>query len=142
MSLLREYIREILTESQPSATPGKKNVFRGMKITMPTAGLAAQVRKDVRYDTSEVSHDELIRFVLAQLQGDSTGVSWTSSYDVAVSFADAYGATNRGKELHVIFQATIDEEAGYDPISAGEEPSMFWDENEVRFEPGGEIPHA
>jgi len=142
MKLLREYIRgSLITEYFPARSPGKRNVWRGMKITMPSAKLASLVRKYVRIgDASGVSGNELVRFVLGQLQGESTGGSWSLSFDVATSFADAWKATNRGKELHVIFQATVDEEAGYDPQATHEEPSMFYDEAEVRFRPGTEIP--
>jgi hypothetical protein len=138
---LREYIRGLLSEIYgPARTQGKKNVYRGMKIAMPTASLSSHVRKLAKGQESGLGINEAVRFVLAQLEGESTGVSWSLSADVAVSFADAWGATNRGKELHVIFQATIDEESGYDPQAAGEEPGIFYDEAEVRFESGAEIP--
>ena len=131
----------MLVERFPSQTPGKKNVYRGMKITMPSSSMASQVRKLVRTgESAGISRNELTKFVLSQLEGDSTGASWSASFDVATSFAGALGATNRGKELHVILQATVDEESGYDPQEAGEEPGMFYDEAEVRFEPGADIP--
>ena len=142
MNLLREYIREFLiTEYSPAHSPEKRIVYRGMKITMPSAKLAGLVRKYVRTgEVSGASPNELVRFVLGQLRNESTGGSWSLDFDVAASFAGAWEATNRGKELHVIFQAVVDEEAGYDPQAADEEPGMFYDESEVRFKPGTEIP--
>ena len=142
MNLLREYIREFLiTENSTAPSPKKKIVYRGMKITMPSASLAGLVRKYVRTgEVSGVSPNELVRFVLGQLRNESTGGSWSLDFDVATSFAGAWEATNRGKELHVIFKAAVGEEAGYDPQAADEEPGMFYDESEVRFKPGTEIP--
>ena len=144
---LREYIREqLLGEAyatmfgKPTSTPGKKNVYRGMKITMPSAQLASLVRKTTKGQDVGMSSGEVARFVLAALDSESSGVSWSESFDVAVSFADVWSATNRGKTLHIILQATIDDESGYDPITSGEEPHMFWDENEVRMEQGAEMP--
>jgi len=139
---LRAYIREaLLTEYWPARTEGKKNVWRGMKIKMSPAILASKVRQYIKTGEEKgITQQELIRFLLGRLEGESTGASWSLSFDVAVSFADAWGATNRGAELHVIFQATVDEEAGYDPQAAGEEPGLFYDEAEVRFKPGAEIP--
>ena len=138
---LRECIRGLLlTEYSRARTEGKRNVWRGMTIKMSSASVASHIRKLARGRDTGLGQNEAIRFILAELKGESTGESWSLSFDVAVSFADAWGATNRGKELHVIFQATVDEEAGYDPQAAGEEPGMFYDEAEVRFKPGTEIP--
>ena len=55
MNLLREYIREMLTEKDNSAGPGFKNIFRGMKIDMPTPNLASQIRKVARGKPSGLS---------------------------------------------------------------------------------------
>jgi hypothetical protein len=140
MNILREYIRSMLEWGAPARTAGKKNVYRGMKITMSSATLASQVRKYIRNGEAGVSQGELVRSIISQLEGESTGQSWSLSFEVAVSFASAWEATNRGKELHVIFQATIDEESGYDPQAAGEEPGFFYDESEVRFKKGATIP--
>lgn len=147
MNLLREYIREqLLSEAfakmfgKPTSTPGKKNVYRGMKITMPTAKLASLVRKTTKGQDVGMSSGEVARFVLSALDSDSSGVSWSESFDVAVSFANTWEATNRGKALYIILQATIDDDSGYDPITTGAEPHMFWDENEVRMEKGAEMP--
>ena len=140
MKLLREYIRALLSErvasayGQPSYTKGKKNVFRGMKLTMPNTSLASAIRK------GKLSGNERARLILGQLQNESIGVSWSETFHTAVSFAKAHNASNRGKTIHVIFQATIDDGQGFDPITAGQEPRMFWDENEVRMEPGADIP--
>ena len=140
MKLLREYIRSLLSERIASAygkqsqTPGKKNVYRGMKLTMPSASLASAIRK------GKISGDERARLILGQLQNESTGVSWSETFDTAVSFADTWSASNRGKTIHVILQATIDDGQGFDPITAGQEPRMFWDENEIRMDPGAGIP--
>jgi len=141
MSLIREYIRSSLIAEYSHAPPGKRNIYRGMKITMPSAKLAGLVRKYVRTrDASAISPNELARLVFGQLQNESIGESWSLDFGVAANFAGAWEATNRGKELYVIFQAVIDEEAGYDPQAADEEPGMFYDESEVRFKPGTEIP--
>ena len=140
MNLLREYIRSLLSERIASAygkqsqTPGKKNVYRGMKLTMPSTSLASAIRK------GKISGDERARLILGQLQNESTGVSWSETFDTAVSFADTWSASNRGKTIHVILQATIDDGQGFDPITAGQEPRMFWDENEIRMDPGAGIP--
>ena len=146
-SIVRKYVRGVLGEAlaavlgRPTRTPDKKNVYRGMKIMMPSAKLASMVRKHIRKGPIPgVSKNEVIRFILDQLKSGNTGVSWSTSFDVAVSFADVWEATNRGKTLHIILQATIDEDVGYDPITVGQEPRMFWDENEVRMEPGAEVP--
>tara|TARA_Y100000593_G_C4104626_1_gene234955 strand:- start:1 stop:534 length:534 start_codon:yes stop_codon:yes gene_type:complete len=140
MNLLREYIRSLLSERIASAygkqsqTPGKKNVYRGMKLTMPSTSLASAIRK------GKISGDERARLILGQLQNESTGVSWSETFHTAVSFADTWSASNRGKTIHVILQATIDDGQGFDPITTGQEPRMFWDENEIRMEPGATIP--
>tara|TARA_R100000008_G_scaffold86684_1_gene80895 strand:- start:2824 stop:3357 length:534 start_codon:yes stop_codon:yes gene_type:complete len=140
MKLLREYIRSLLNEriasayGQPSFTKGKKNVYRGMKLTMPSASLASAIRR------GKISGDERARLILGQLQNESTGVSWSETFHTAVRFADVWDASNRGKTIHVILQATIDDGQGYDPITAGQEPRLFWDENEIRMEPGAAMP--
>ena len=137
MTVLRTYIREVLSEANGG---GKKKVYRGMIITMPSTSIASQTRKFLKTGRADIGQGELVRFILAQLEGESAGVSWSENFDVAVSFAKPHDATNRGKRLHVIFQATVDEEAGYDPQAAGEEPGLYYDEEEVRFESGTEIP--
>ena len=140
MSLLREYIGEVLAErivsayGKQSKTPGKKNVYRGMKLTMPNTSLASAIRK------GKVRGSERVRLILGQLQSESTGTSWSETFHTAVSFADVWSASNRGKTIHVILQATIDEGQGFDPIAVGQEPRMFWDENEVRMGSGADIP--
>ena len=141
MKLLREYIEGILAEGRvasaygkQSQTPGKKNVYRGMKLTMPSASLASAIRR------GKVTGNERARFILGQLQNESAGTFWSETFKTAVSFADTWSASNRGKTIHVILQATINEGQGFDPITAGQEPRMFWDENEIRMEPGADIP--
>jgi hypothetical protein len=141
MNLLREYIRGLLVEYGRAHTPGKKNVYRGMKIEMP-AGLAAMVRMYMKTGQARgMSRGELMRFILAQCQDEHCGESWSISFDIAVKFSKSWQAkNNRGKTLYIVLQATVDEDAGYDPQAAGEEPGMFYDEQEVRFQPGAEIP--
>ena len=141
MKLLREYVGELLTEYGRAHTPGKKNIYRGMKIEMP-AGLAAMVRMHMKTGEARgMSRDELVRFVLAQCQNEHCGESWSLSFDIAVNFSKSWQAkNNRGKTLYIVLQATVDEDAGYDPQAAGEGPVMFYDEQEVSFKPGGEIP--
>ena len=143
--LLREYIGELLlTEYTPARIKGKKTIWRGMKLTIPSASVASQMRKRAKGTIESESFDRemLINALLDPmvLRGESLGESWSLSWNVATSFADAFGATNRGKILHVIFEALVDEEAGYDPQAAGEEFAMFYDEDEVRFKPGADIP--
>ena len=144
MKALREYVRELLTEYTPTRRAGKKTVWRGMKLTIPSASVASQLRKRAKGTIESESFDRelLINALLDPmvLQGEHLGESWSLSWNVATSFADAFGATNRGKTLHVIFEALVDEEAGYDPQAAGEEFTVFYDEDEVRFKPGAEIP--
>ena len=45
MNLLREYIRELITEKDDSAGPGERYIYRGMKIDIGSAALASQIRK-------------------------------------------------------------------------------------------------
>ena len=87
MNLLREYIREaLLTEYWPARTEGKKNVWRGMKIKMSPAILASKVRQYIKTGEEKgITQQELIRFLLGRLEGESTGASWSLSFDVAVS---------------------------------------------------------
>ena len=140
MNLLREYIRGSLVEYGRAHTPGKKNVYRGMKIEMPS-GIASQVRKMMKTGSSGISKPNLVRFILAQCQDEHCGESWSISFNIAVNFSKSWQAkNNRGKTLYIVLQATVDEDAGYDPQAAGEEPGMFYDEQEVRFTPGAEIP--
>ena len=60
MGLIREYIKEFLIAEYSTAPSSKKKiVYRGMKITMPSAKLAGLVRKYVRTgDASGVSPNE------------------------------------------------------------------------------------
>ena len=139
MKLLREYIRELITERDNSAGPGFRYIYRGMKIDMPNASLASHIRKLARGKDSGLSEREAGSFILAQLQNEEIGESWSLSQDVASNFADVWSATNRGKTLHVMFHGKIPNDFGYDPIETGEEPSMFSDEAEVRIPDGEEI---
>jgi DNA-binding XRE family transcriptional regulator len=139
MNLLREYIREIITERDNSAGPGFRYIYRGMKIDMPSAGLASQIRKLARNQSSALSEREAGSFIMAQLENEEIGESWTLDMDVASSFADVWSATNRGKTLHVMFWGKVPNDFGYDPQAAGEEPGMFSDESEVRIPKGEEI---
>lgn len=139
MKLLREYIREMLTEKDNSAGPGFKNIFRGMKIDMPTPNLASQIRKVARGKPSGLSEREAGSFIMAQLKNEEIGESWTTNMDVASNFADVWNATNRGKTLHIMFWGKIPNDFGYDPTTTGDEPWMFEDESEVRIPKGEEI---
>ena len=139
MNLLRKYIRELITERDNSAGPGFRYIYRGMKIDMPTAGLASQIRKVARNQSSALSEREAGAFIMGQLRNEEIGESWSLSQDVASSFADVWSATNRGKTLHVMFHGKIPNDFGYDPIDAGEELWEFQDESEVRIPKGEEI---
>jgi len=139
MTLLHEYIRELLIERDNSAGPGFKFIYRGMKIDMPSAGLASQIRKIARNKPSGLSEREASSFIMAQLKNEEIGESWTTNIDVASHFADVWSATNRGKTLHVMFWGKIPNDFGYDPTTTGDEPWMFEDENEVRIPKGEEI---
>jgi len=139
MNLLREYIKKTLLERDNSAGLGFRYVYRGMKIDMPSAGLASQVRKLAKGKDAYISQREAGAFIVGQLQNQEIGESWTLSQDVAANFADVWSATNRGKRLHVIFTAKIPNDFGYDPQTAGEEPGIFSDESEVRIPKGEEI---
>ena len=138
-SILRECIRELLTEKDNSAGPGFKFIYRGMKIDMPTANLASQIRKIARNKPSGLSEREAGSFIMAQLKNEEIGESWTTNMDVASSFADVWSATNRGKTLHIMFWGKIPNDFGYDPTTTGDEPWMFEDESEVRIPKGEEI---
>jgi hypothetical protein len=139
---LREYVRELLTEFTPVRRAGKKTLWRGMKLTAPSASVASRIRKMGKgtVESESFDRDEIKRDVLGMLRGERLGEDWSLTWSIAASFADAFGATNRGKTLHVIFEALVDEDAGYDPQAAGEEFTMFYDEDEVRFPPGTDIP--
>ena len=139
MKLLREYIRELISERDNSAGPGFKQIYRGMKFDMESAGLASQIRKVARGKQAWISQRQAGAFIMAKLKDGEIGESWTTSEDVAANFADVWTATNRGKTLHVIFGGAVPNDAGYDPTMTGEEPSMFSDEHEVRIPDGEEI---
>ena len=139
MNLLRKYVRELITERDNSAGPGFKQIYRGMKIDMPTANLASQIRKVARNKPSGLSQREAGAFIMAELIDGEIGESWTTNRDVASSFADVWSATNRGKTLHVMFGGAVPNDFGYDPTTTGEEPWMFEDEHEVRIPDGEEI---
>ncbi len=142
MNLLREYIRELLAEAltgDNSAGPGFKNIFRGMKFDMASAGLASQIRKIARGKPAEISEREAGAFIMAELKGGEIGESWTTDVNVASSFADVWSATNRGKTLHVMFWGKVPNDFGYDPTTTGEELPSFEDESEVRIPKGEEI---
>ena len=139
MSLLREYIRELITEKDDSAGPGERYVYRGMKIDMGSPGLASQIRKVAQKKPAGISEREAGAFIMGMLNNEEIGESWTTNRDIASSFADVWEATNRGSTLHVMFTGKIPNEFGYDPTTTGEEPPMFEDESEVRIPKGEEI---
>ncbi|HIK67354.1 MAG TPA: hypothetical protein EYF95_05240 [Flavobacteriales bacterium] len=138
-SIFREYIRELLIERDNSAGPGFKFIYRGMKIDMPTANLASQIRKVARGKPSGLSEREAGSFIMAQLKNEEIGESWTTNMDIASHFADVWSATNRGKTLHVMFWGKVPNDFGYDPTTTGEELPNFEDESEVRIPKGEEI---
>ncbi len=139
MSLLREYIKEIIAEKADSAGPGERYIYRGMKIDMGDAGLASQIRKIAQKKPAGISEREAGSFIMGRLQDETIGESWTTNKDVAANFADAWEATNRGSTLHVMFTGKIPNEFGYDPTTTGEEPAQFEDESEVRIPKGEDI---
>ena len=139
MKLLREYIRELITEKDNSAGPGERYIYRGMKIDMGSAGLASQIRKIAQKKSAGISEREAGAFIMGMLNNEEIGESWTTNRDIASSFADVWEATNRGSTLHVMFAGKIPNDFGYDPTTTGEEPPMFDDESEVRIPKGEEI---
>ena len=139
MNLLREYIKEMLTEKDNSAGPGMKYIYRGMKIDIGSAPLASQIRKVAQKKSAGISEREAGSFIMAKLKNEEIGESWTTNRDVASSFADVWEAKNRGSVLHVMFTGKIPNDFGYDPTTTGEEPAMFEDESEVRIPKGEEI---
>ena len=139
MNLLREYIQELLTEKDNSAGPGYKYIYRGMKIDIGNIPLASQIRKVAQKKSAGISEREAGSFIMAKLKNEEIGESWTTSMDVASSFADVWEAKNRGSVLHVMFTGKIPNDFGYDPTTTGEEPGMFDDESEVRIPKGEEI---
>ena len=121
--------------------PGQKRIYRGMTLDMPNASLASQIRKLAKSGPGDHARRDTTSRIIFGLLGDrGIGESWTINQSVAANFADAWGAKNRGKRLHFIFSATVPDNAGYDPQAAGEEPGMFYDEEEVAFKKGDEIP--
>ncbi len=139
MSILREYIRELISEKDNSAGPGLKYIYRGMKIDIGDAGLASQIRKVAQKKPAGITEREAGSFIMGRLQNETIGESWTTNMDVAANFADVWEATNRGSTLHVMFTGKIPNEFGYDPTTTGEEPAVFEDESEVRIPKGEEI---
>ena len=139
MNLLREYIRELITEKDNSAGPGYKYIYRGMTIDIGSAPLASQIRKVAQKKSAGISEREAGSFIMAKLKNEEIGESWTTNMDVASNFADVWEATNRGSVLHVMFTGKIPNDFGYDPTTTGEEPAMFDDESEVRIPKGEEI---
>ena len=135
MNTLREYIRGLLIEGT-----GMKYLYRGMTLDVLDPQLATDIRKLARRQPTGLGDQEAARIILGLLGDRGVGESWTTSKSVAANFADAWGAKNRGKRLHFIFTASVPEDAGYDPQAAGEEPGMFYDEQEVAFKKGDEIP--
>lgn len=142
---LRECVRDLLKEQGQyyAKDPEKRMVWRGMKIDMGSAKLASVIRKTCRVwgdENTGMSRREARDFILAKCEGNCGG-SWSTAWNVAVSFADVWGVErNAGKTLHVIIQATIDQDTGYDPQAAGEEPMIFYDEGEVRIKADTPIP--
>ena len=139
MNLLREYIRELITEKDNSAGPGMKYIYRGMKIDVGSTGLASQIRKIAQKKSAGISEREAGSFIMGQLKNEEIGESWTTNMDVASNFADVWEATNRGSTLHVMFTGKVPNDFGYDPTTTGEEPAMFDDESEVRIQRGEEV---
>ena len=140
---LRECVRQVLKEQGQyyAKDPEKRMVWRGMKVDMGSAKLARIIRKTCQgYENTGMSRREARDFVLGKCEGNCGG-SWSTAWNVAVSFADVWSVKkNVGKTLHVILQATIDQDTGYDPQAAGEEPMIFYDEGEVRIRPETDIP--
>jgi hypothetical protein len=139
MNLLREYIREMLTEKDNSAGPGLRYIYRGMKIDVGNASLASQIRKVAKRKPAGISEREAGSFIMAKLKNEEIGESWTTNMDVASNFADVWEAKNRGSVLHVMFWGVVPNDFGYDPSTTGEEPAMFGGESEVRIPKGEEI---
>ena len=138
-NLLREDIRELVTEKADSAGPGERYVYRGMKIDMGSDSLASQIRKIAQKKPAGISEREAGSFIMGRLQDETIGESWTTNRDVAANFADAFEAKNRGSTLHVMLTGKIPNDFGYDPTTTGEEPAQFEDESEVRIPKGEEI---
>lgn len=143
---LRRLVRRVLRESSgyyhrqyDKPLPGQVQIFRGMKIPMQSAHDAGYVRKIVRkWDASPEERDEAARLVISHFHAGSVGSSWTRDPRIALTFADAWNVSNKGKVLHVLLVGSVDPEAsGYDPIAAGEEPTAYSDESEIRL-PSGE----
>ena len=141
MKFLREYIRGLLTEMQrQSSTPGKRYVYRGMQLEMSSGKLASQIRQAAKNKPTDIGRDGAARLLIGELRDEAVGVSWSLNWKVATKFSQLWRAEgNRGKTLHVVFEAVIDEEAGYDPLDAHEEPWYYGSEQEVRFKPGAPI---
>ena len=136
----RKYLIKEEQYSEPDHSKKMRKIYRGMTLDMPSTALASQIRKIVRNKPADLSEPEAAQILLAQAADRGIGISWTLDRRVAVSFASPWGAKNRGKTLHVILTATVAEDFGYDPQAAGEEPKMFYDESEVAFKKGEEIP--
>ena len=139
MKLLREYMRELITEKDNSAGPGYKYIYRGMTIDIGNMSLASQIRKVAQKKSAGISEREAGSFIMAKLKNEEIGESWTTNMDVASNFADVWEAKNKGSVLHVMFTGKIPNDFGYDPTMTGEEPAMFDDESEVRIPKGEEI---
>ena len=91
---LRECVRALLQEQGQyyAKDDQKRMVWRGMKIDMGSAKLASVIRKTCQ-DWDEgtgMSRREARDFILGKCEGNCGG-SWSTSWDVAVSFADVWG---------------------------------------------------
>jgi len=139
MESWRQHLKGLIYE-QPQSE--EKYLYRGMTLDMPNSLFASHLRKLAtdKPTTLNLDEDGVARIILKQIKDRGVGESWTTSQSVAANFADAWGAKNSGKKLHFIFVAKVPEEAGYDPQAADEEPGMFYDEQEVAFKKGEEIP--
>ena len=141
--LFENWRRHLIKEDQnpePDRPKKMRKIYRGMTLDMPSTAVASQIRKIVRNKPASLSAPDAAQILLAQAADRGIGTSWTLDRRVAASFASPWGAKNRGKTLHVILSAMVTEDFGYDPQAAGEEPKMFYDESEVAFKKGAEVP--
>lgn len=123
-----------------------QRVYRGLVVDVGSASLASAIRKAVvshaKRESAPLGEGEVARFIFGAIKMNDIGESWSVSRRSAEKFGRGDYAldrkpTPRGKTLGVLLSGEVKENAGYDPVEAGEEiGQMTIGENEVRLPPG------
>ena len=126
-----------------------QRLYRGLVVDVGSGGLASAIRKAVvshaRGESSPLGEGEVARFIMGAIRTNDIGESWSVSRRSAEKFGRGDYAldrkpTPRGKTLGVLLTGEVKENAGYDPVDAGEETwQMAMGENEVRLPSGVQV---